>query len=126
MAAAQIDSVLGLKCSEQMLGQQIVEVVPAQTIVAMAGQHLGDVALERDDGDIEGAAAQIVDHGDMAAALSIGQACGSRFIQNADGLKTCQCGGLARGLALSIGEIGGNGNDCLGHGAAELLARPGG
>ena len=122
----QIDTVLRVKCTEQMLGEQVVEVVAAQAIVAMAGKHFGDVALQRDDGDVKGAAAQVVDHGGMTAAFSIRQARGRRLIQDANGLKACQGCGLARRLPLGVGKIGGYSDDRLGNGPIKLLAGPGG
>jgi len=92
----------------------------------MARKHFGDVTFERDNRDVEGSSAQIVDHGGMTATFAICQACGCRLIQNANGLKTGQSCGLARGLALRIGEIRGNGNDRLLYGPIELQAGPGG
>jgi hypothetical protein len=38
-----------------------VEVVAAEAVVAMAGQHFGDVPGNFDDGNIKGAAPQVVD-----------------------------------------------------------------
>jgi hypothetical protein len=126
MSAAQIDSVLRLKLAEQMLGKQVVEVVAAQVIVAMAGKHLGYVALQRDDGDIEGAAAQVVDHGGVTAAFSIRQACGRRLVQDAHRLQARPELRPRAWPALRVGEIGGNGDDRFSTGPAELAAGPGG
>ena len=44
-----------------MLEQQIVEVVAAELGVAVAGEDFDDAFLGLHDGDVEGAAAQIVD-----------------------------------------------------------------
>ena len=124
MPAAQIDTVLRLKLADQMLGKQVVEVVAAQAIVAMAGQHLGDVAFQRDDGDVKGSPAQVVDHGGVPASFSIRQARRRRLVQDAHRLQAGQGCGLARSLALGIGEIGRNCNHRLLNRPAELAAGP--
>ena len=49
----QVDAVLVLKSREQMFRQQVVEVVTAELVVTMTGQHLGDVPFQSDDGNIK-------------------------------------------------------------------------
>ena len=57
----QVDAVLELEPVADVLEQEIVEVVAAELGVAVTGQHLDDAFLGLDDGDVERAAAQIVD-----------------------------------------------------------------
>ena len=63
MATAEVNTITVLEFSFQTLQQQVVKVIAAELIVAVAGKHFGDVALNADDRNVEGAAAKVVDHG---------------------------------------------------------------
>ena len=68
---------VAMKRVEDEIEQELVEVVAAQLVVAVAGQHLGHVPRDLHDGHVEGAAAQVVDqHG--AVSLAVG-AVGERW-----------------------------------------------
>ena len=51
----------GLEFQDDVLEEQLVEVVAAELGVAVAGEDFDDAFLGLDDGDVEGAAAEIVD-----------------------------------------------------------------
>jgi len=57
MAQAHIDAVAARELIGEQTGEKVVEVVAAEVVVAVAGQHLGDVSFVGDDGDIECTAA---------------------------------------------------------------------
>ena len=115
-----------LELAGETLGQQIVEVVAAQAVVAVAGENLGDLAFHQNNGHIEGAAAQIVDERGVGAtvAVAIGEAGGRGLVQDADNFQSGQGPGFARGVALGVGEIRGDGDDGLRRPAPKRLRRP--
>ena len=74
-----------LKLLRQTFGEKIVEIIAAQAVVSVAGQHLRDVAFHGDHGDVESSAAQVVDQRRMArpVAVAIREARGRGLVQNA-------------------------------------------
>ena len=118
---ADIDAVLLFELGRQALGQQIVEVVAAEVVVAVTRQHLGDVAFHGDHGDIEGAAAEVVNERRVprSVAVAVGQAGRRGLIENAHHFQSGERAGLARGVALRIGKVGGHGD----HGLLGALAQ---
>ena len=62
--------------------EDVVDVVAAEVGVAVGGDDLEDALVELEDGDVEGAAAEVVD-GDEAVFLfveAVGQGCGGGFV----------------------------------------------
>ena len=55
-----------------MLEEQFVEIVAAELGVAMAGENFDDAVLSLHDGDVEGAAAEIVDEDAMQRRVCCG------------------------------------------------------
>jgi len=102
-----------------------IEIIAAETGVAVCGEHFKDSAIQLKHRDIECAATEIV-NGDLRplseAVESVGQ-CGSRrFTENTLHSKTRQLPCPLSGGALGVVEVGRNGNDCAVHGnAAGLL-----
>lgn len=121
MFLAQIEAVALAKLVRQAGGEQIVEVVATEVVVAMAGQHFGDVAFDRDHRNVEGAAAEVVYQHRVArpVPIAVSEAGGRGFIQDAHHLQARQSAGLARGVSLPVGEIGGHRN----HGLLRKLAQ---
>ena len=83
-----------LKAIGNVLEQQVVEVVAAELGVAVAGQHLDDALLGLDDGDVEGAAAEVVDeHAPQVGLVGVvGQRGGRRLVEDADDFQPGQLG----------------------------------
>ena len=110
--------------------QQIVDVVAAQVRIAVRGKHLIDVAFARgnqlEDGNIKGAAAQIV-NGHLASLLfvqPVSQGRGRWFVYQAQHFQTGELAGILGGLALRIVEISGHRDDSAIYSVAEIGFRP--
>ena len=110
--------------------QEIIDVVAAEVRVAVGGEHLINVAFaggdQFEDGNVEGAAAEIVD-GDVAALLfvqAISQRGGGGLVDQAQNFKAGDASGVFGGLALRVVEIGGHGNDRAIDGFAEVRFGP--
>ena len=112
---AQIDAVLGVNLVERNGEQQVVDVVAAQVRVAVGGLHFEDAVAQLEDGDVEGAAAKVVD-GDGAffgAIEAVGQRGRGGLIHQAQHFEARHAARVFGGLALRIVEVRGHGNDGL-------------
>src|SRR5258708_5063923 len=114
----------------QEFKQQIVDVVAAEVRVTVGGKNLENVAFgggnQLEDGNVEGAAAEIVD-GDFAALLfvqAVGEGRSSWFVDEAENFEAGNFTGVLGGLALGIIEIRGNGDDSAVDGLAEMGVGP--
>ena len=66
-----------LELVDHVVHEALIEVVAAQTVVAVGRQHFKDAVGNFKDGDIEGTAAEVVDH-DLAVFLLLIEAVGKR------------------------------------------------
>lgn len=119
---SQVDAVLLGKTVADPVEQQLVEIVPAQAGIAVAGQHFHHVAFDLDDGDVERASPQVVN--EQALQLFrlglVGERSGGRLVDDADDLQPRQLARFARGFALGFVEEGRNRDHRLGDGMPEL------
>ena len=122
LVAGQVDAVGALELADQILHDALVEVVAAQTVVAGGGQHLDDAVVDLQNGDIEGAAAQIVDHDLLGLLLihTVGQSGGGGLVDDTLDIETGDLAGVLGGLTLGVGEVGGDGDDSFGDGLAQI------
>ena len=122
LVAAEVDAIGALELTDQILHDTLVEVVTAQTVVAGGGQHLDDAVVDLQNGHIEGAAAQVVHHDLLGLLLvhAIGQRGGGRLVDDTLHVQTGDLAGVLGGLTLGVGEVGGDGDDSLGDGAAQI------
>src|ERR1700761_2186125 len=107
--------------------EEVVDVVAAEVGVAVGGDDLEDAFVELEDGDIEGAAAEIVDGDDLAliaaffgAVETVGEGCGGWLVDQTQDVEASHAASVAGGLALRVVEVGGDGDDGLGNGRAEV------
>ena len=92
---AQVDALVALELVDQPVDDHLVEVVAAEVGVAIGRLHLEDALADLQDGDVEGAAAEVVD-GDRLFALlveTVGERCGRGLVDDA---KHLEAGDLAR------------------------------
>ena len=90
--------------------------------VAVGGQHFKHAVADFQDADIEGAAAQVV-HQDLVAVFlvqAVGQGRGGGLVDDAQHFQARDAAGVLGGLALGVGEVGGHGDNRLGHGFAQV------
>ncbi len=102
-----------------------VEVVAPQVVVAVTGQYFGHVLVEAYDGDVEGAAAQVVDQdvfGFFVIGL-IGEGGGGGLVDDAHHVQIREPAGLAGSLPLGVREVGGYGDYGLGDRLAQVVLR---
>src|SRR5579859_3950787 len=101
--------------------QQVVDVVAAKMGIAVGGQHLEDAFMQLENGNIKGAAAEIIDGNDAVMLLveAISQRRSRRFVDQAQNFQTGQAPCIFGGLPLGVVEIGWYSDDRLGNGRAK-------
>ena len=122
LVAGEVHTVGALELAHQVLHDALVEVVAAQTVVAGGGQDLDDAVVDLQDGDIERAAAQVVDHDLLGLLLihAVSQSRGGGLVDDPLDVQASDPAGVLGGLTLGIGKVGGDGDDGLGDGAAQV------
>lgn len=106
----------------EFLRQGKIEIVAAEVGVAAGGEHSEDVSTLLEDSKVKGAAAQVKD-GVATSAVgrqTVGQGGGGRFVENTLDGEAGEFAGPFGGLALSVVEIGGNGDDGAVDGRTEI------
>ena len=106
-----------LKLIQQEADDALIKVIAAQVIVAGGCQNLNGVAVDVQNTDIEGAASQVIHH-DLARfpfAEPVGQSSGGGLVDNTEHIEAGNQPGILGCLPLRVGEISGNGNDCIGN-----------
>ena len=122
LVLAQVDAVLGLEGICHPVDDALIEVIAAQMGITVGGQNLGNAVAHLDDGHIEGAAAQIIDHDLLVIFLihTVSQSsCGGLVDDTADvqaGNGACVLGCLT----LAVVEVGRHSDDSLGNGLAQI------
>ena len=119
---AQVDAVLVLESICHPVDDALVEVIAAQVGITVGGQNLGHAVAHLDDGDIEGAAAQVVDH-DLLVIFLIDAVCqrsGSRLVDDTLDVQAGDGAGVLGSLTLAVVEVSRNGDDGLGDRLAQI------
>ena len=129
--AFEIDALLFLEFANDVVDDALVEVFAAQEGVAVGGEHFKllfaiDIS-DFDDGDVEGAAAQVI-HGNAAVALFLlvqakGQRGRRRLVDDALDFQPGDAACVLGGLALAVVEVGGHGDDGFRHRLAQVVLR---
>ena len=126
----QVDPGFGAKLRDQPVQNGFVEVIAAEVGVPVGGQYFEHPGAEVEDGDVEGAAAE-VEHRDLGVGLlpvdAVSQRGGGGFVDDSLDVQTGDLAGVHGGLALGVIEVGRDRDDGLGDPLAELgLSVPGG
>jgi len=105
---ADVRARLLLELLEQVLQDVVVEVLAAQKGVAVRRPHLEHAALDLQDRDVEGAAAQVVhgDHDVLLVVEAVGESGGRRLVDDAQDIEARDLAGVLGRLALRVVEVG--------------------
>ena len=119
---AEVEALLLLELGDQPIDDALVEVVAAQVGVAVGGLDFDDAFADFENGNVECAAAEVVDGDGLVLLLveAVGQCGRGRLVDDA---LDVEAGDLARvlgGLALGVVEVGRNGDDRLGDRLAQV------
>ena len=116
LVLAQVDRLLLLELVGKIIDDAHVEVFAAEEGVAVGRLHLEDAVADFEDGNVEGAAAEVIDRDGAGFLLveAIGKRRRRRLVDDAQHFKAGDLAGILGGLALAVVEIGGNRDDGLG------------
>ena len=117
---------LARQLGQHDFGEPTVEVVAAEAGIAVGRQHLEDAAAELQDGDVEGAAAEVVDRDRalVGPVEPVRQRGRGRLVHETQHLEPREPPRVLGCLALAVVEVGGDGDDRLGDRVAERALGP--
>ena len=123
LVATQIDALLFLEFVGQIANQTHVEILTAEEGVAVGRLHLEHAVADFEHGNIESAAAKVIDRDRALLRLveAVGERSGGRLVDDTQNLEARDLAGVLGRLALGVVEISRNGDDRL----IDLLAEMG-
>ena len=115
LVAAQVDALLLLEFVGQIIDQPHVEIFAAEEGVAVGRLHLEHAVADFENGNVERAAAEVIDRDGAGLALveAVGERRRGRLVDDAQHFEAGDLAGVLGGLALCVVEIGRNGDDGL-------------
>ena len=122
LVVGEVDAFCRLELADDPVNDPLVEVIAAETCVAVGGQNFDDAVADLDDGNIECTAAQVIDH-DLLLFLivqAVSQSCRCGLVDDSLDIKACDLAGVLSSLSLCVVEVCGNSDDCLGDLLAEI------
>ena len=122
LVVGQVDALCLLELGNQVVHDALVKVVAAEVGVAVGGQNFDDAVADVQDGDIERAAAEVIDHDLLLGFLvdAVGQRGCGRLVDDTLDVETGDLAGVLGGLTLGVVEVGRDGDDGFGDGAAQI------
>ena len=122
LVGGQVDAVGLLKLAYHPVDDALVKVVAAEVGVACGGEHFEHALADIQNGDIERAAAEVVNHDLLLGFLihAVSQRSRGRLVDDAQDFQACDLARVLGGLTLGVGEVGRNRDDRLGHRLAEI------
>ena len=119
--ARQVDLRLLFELGDEIIDDALVKIVAAQMVVARGGEHLDHAGRDIENGHVERAAAQIIDH-DLLRLLfinAVGKGGRGRLVDDALDIETRDLARVLRRLPLRVGKVGRDGDDGVGDGLAQ-------
>ena len=123
--SAQVDALVLLELGNDPLDDPLIQVIPTQVGVSVRGLHLDHVVAHLEDGDVEGAASEVV-HGDRLVLLlvqAVGQGGRRGLVDDPPDVQARDGPRVLGGLALAVVEIGRRRDHGIGHGLTEIVFR---
>src|SRR6185437_5818398 len=122
-AAAQVNAFVFLELVHQPIHQALIDVVAAEVGVAVGALDLDHAFADFEDGDVEGAAAEVVDGDGLFLLLveAVGERGGGGLVDDALHVEAGDTAGVFGGLALGVVEVGRDGDDGFGDFFAEVI-----
>ena len=102
--AGEVDAVRFFELCHGVFHDALVEVVAAEAGIAAGGQHRKGAVFDLDDGDVEGAAAEVIDQDLLGRFVvkAVGHGGGGRLIDDAQDVQACDAARILGGLALAV------------------------
>ena len=121
----KVQVVLLFELLQEPADDTLVEVVAPQMIVARGGEHLDGVAVDVQNADVEGAAAQVVAHDFAGLPLvkAVGTSRRGGLVDNPQDVQSGNQSGVLGRLALCVGKIGGDGDHRVGDSFPDIAFR---
>ncbi len=118
----KIDALFLLELGDDPVHDALVDVVAAEVGVAVGGFHFDYAVAHFEDGDVEGAAAEVVNGDGFVRFLveTVSERGRGGLVDDALDVETGDLARVFGGLALSVVEVGRNGDDGFGDLLAEV------
>ncbi|EMS95236.1 putative NAD-specific glutamate dehydrogenase [Agrobacterium tumefaciens str. Cherry 2E-2-2] len=115
LVVLQVYALILLELAGQIFDQTHVKVFTAKEGIAIGGLHFEDAVADFQNGNIEGAAAKVVNGNRLAVLLveTVSKRCRSRLVDDTQDVQTGDTAGILGCLTLGVVEVGRNGDDGL-------------
>ena len=123
LVLGEVDALVLLELRHDPVDHSLVEVVAPEVGVAVCGLDLDDAFADLQDGDVEGAATEVVDRDRLVLLLvqPVGQRRGGGLVDDPRHLEAGDLARILRGLTLRVVEVRRDRDDRVRHPAAEVL-----
>ena len=109
----QVEAFVLLEFLDDPIDDLLVEVIAAEVRIAIGGFHFDDAFTDFEDGNVEGAAAEVVNSDGFIFLFvqTVGECGSGRLVDDALDVESRDFAGLLGGLALRIVEISRDGDN---------------
>ena len=122
----EVDAFLRLELVYEVVHDALIEVVAAEHIVAVGGEHFEHAVADLEDGHIESAAAEVVDH-DLVVCLvfiqPVSERRGGRLVDDAQNVQPRDLARVFGRLPLAVRKVSRAGDDGVRHFGTEVALR---
>src|SRR5882757_5568626 len=121
----KIDTLIAGNVVERNRDQEVVNVIAAQMGITVGGDDFKNAFMQPENGDVEGAAAEIINCDDafFLAIEAIGQGGGRGLIDQSQNFQARHASRILRCLPLGVVKVRGHRDHCLGDRGSEIPLR---